>query len=203
MQPHHLAKFDTETNHTFLTEEVLYRRCPFGNKTPPYNLNDLFLDIRWDSDLVRGLSVNRSKFAYPNDAMWASISEDGEKRKCEYTQKTGVVYKSKTKTYPIEDPKTGIKIIILHSPINCNISHCDILTHHIPAVVNNAIKRDIKAFIATLFTELSEEDISSPTLVAQLLEPKEQNTERENEIAKASGCGLALLLVCFVFLYSV
>jgi len=150
--PHHLARFNTTQEPNF-ESELVYRRCPFGNKTPPVNLTDMFLAISWE-DLVEGLSVNRSKYATPEDTLWSTISEDTQNRKCEYIEKKGVVYSSQAAFYPVIDNKTGVCCSLEHTPIPCNISHCDISATNLPTTPSKTIKRDIKAFIATLFQEI-------------------------------------------------
>lgn len=154
--PHHLAKFDFTHDNCFTSEEV-YRRCPFGNRQPPYLLLDMFLDIQWDNDMMKGLSVNRSRYATPADALWSPISEDWQKKRCEYQEKKGLVYKSNADLYPATDNKTGVTFSLNHSPIACNISHCDIIVSNIPSSIDKTKKRDIKAFLSTLFSEFKEE----------------------------------------------
>jgi hypothetical protein len=155
MAPHHLAKFDIIPDSSFTSEEV-YRRCPFGQCSAPYKKEDLFLDTRWD-DLLNGLSVNRSKYAQPNDVLWAFVDEDPENKKCRYEERTGIVFSSKAELYPIEDPQTGVGFSLAHTPINCNVSHCDIVINNIPKEINKPKKREIKAFLATLFQEIAPE----------------------------------------------
>src|SRR5689334_7877405 len=123
--PHHLAKFDTHTDNNFSSETV-YRRCPFGNREAPFVLTQMFLDIRWEEDLMKGLSVNRNKYSKPEDALWSPINEDVQRKECEYVEKKGIVYGSHTDKYEVTDPKTGATFTLAHTPINCNIAHCDI-----------------------------------------------------------------------------
>ena len=156
--PYHLAKFNTNIDNKFISNEEIYRRCPFGNRTPPFTIMDMFLDIQWDNDLIKGLSVNRSKFATPMDTLRAIVFEDTDQKKCHYQQKNAVVYKSKANSYPIADTKTGVMFRITHSPINCNISHCDISIENVPDKINNPTKREVKAFLATFFQEIAEPD---------------------------------------------
>jgi hypothetical protein len=151
--PTHLAKFKTIEDNNF-NSEMVYRRCPFGNKKPPYLLLDMFLDIKWDDDLIKGLSVNRSKYSNPDDTLWSPISEDTINKICHYIEKKGLIFESATKHYPATDNATGVVFELIHSPINCNISHCDITSKNIPQDANKPLRRDIKAFLSTLFQEL-------------------------------------------------
>lgn len=150
--PHHLAKFDTTQDQHF-DSEVVYRRCPYGKKTPPVDITDMFLAISWE-DLKEGLSVNRSKYANPEDTLWSPIHEDLENKKCEYEQRIGIVYSSPANLYPVSDERTGVTFSLEHSPIKCNISHCDIKSDNLPLEPNKPRKRDIKAFLATLFQDI-------------------------------------------------
>jgi hypothetical protein len=201
--PHHLAKFNTTVDNDFLFSEEIYRRCPFGNRTPPYTIEDFFLDIQWDKDLINGLSVNRSKYARPEDALWSPIFEDQETQKCKYQEKRGAVYRSKTKIYPAEDFKTGVKFKLGHSPVPCNISHCDIIADNIPSDIDKHKKREIKAFLATLFQELSKIETSSSLIVEDgLMENtilKKKRGEKTNQNPRlGKGCLPLLYLIILI-----
>jgi hypothetical protein len=165
--PHHLAKFDTTPNPNF-DSEVVYRRCPFGNKSASATVQEFFLDIRWE-DILDGISVNRSKYASPEDALWAFEIEDPEKKECSYSERKGKVLGSEAEHYPTgNDPKTGVSFCLAHTPINCNISHCDILVENLPLNPTKGAKRDIKAFLATFFRELSPDENTKSTPSAEL-----------------------------------
>jgi hypothetical protein len=153
-EPHHLARFITIAENTFDPNEEIYRRCPFGTRTAPFSIQDLFSDIQWEKDLLKGLSVNRSKFSVPQDALWSPVSEIIYEQRCEYQQKNGIVYKSAAYLYPVRDPKTGVTLILSHSPINCNIAHCDINVVGLEEKTSKPMRREIKAFLATFFNEI-------------------------------------------------
>lgn len=157
-EPIHLAKFDRTIDNIFLEMEELYRRSPQNRDPYEGQINDFVLDFKWDS-LLQGLSINRSRYSTPIDAMW-SISEDQNNTSCNYQLKKGIVFRSYAKYFPTSKDTFPRCIFSLeHSPTNCNISHCDISGSNIAEIKQKPIQRDIKAYLSSLFTLIDEKEL--------------------------------------------
>lgn len=71
---------------------------------------------------------------------------------CTYEFKAGLVLETLSRYYPTTiDEKTKVHFFLKHTPINCNISHCDIVIQNTPEGITKNLKRDIRAFLATFF----------------------------------------------------
>lgn len=148
--PLHLGKFETNIIE-FDTNEALYRRCPIADHQPPYEKSKFFMAVRWE-DILQGLSANRSKYATKLDVLWAVREENEADKKCTYEFKVGLVLETLSRYYPTTiDEKTKVHFVLKHTPINCNISHCDIVIQNTPEGITKNLKRDIRAFLATFF----------------------------------------------------
>lgn len=145
MPPEHLIT-DILTFEEFEIEERIFRRY----KPAPQDKEREYFSSIERKNFSKGISVNRSKFSIPQDALWSITQTENE---CKYELKQGQVIYCIVKELLSDKNQTGIKVYCDQTPNNCNKAHCDLKFD--PEVETKEKEKilQLKLFLNTIFDE--------------------------------------------------
>lgn len=143
-EPIHLCCTDL-SNDPFEINEKIFHRAP---DIPP---KEFFSTIR-TRDFVNGISVNRNKWATPEDTQYGII-QDPDTNQCSYVIRNGKILVCAIDDLKHPNNVTEIEVYCNFTPKYCNKSHCDLLFD--PIVLESEKEKiiQLKLFLRTIFDE--------------------------------------------------